>query len=881
MSDLVAKLSADTSGFTPAVKKAKQALEEYSSIAGHAKMEAEGLTQDQIRGFNKLTDSLNKVGKEFRTTNQDISTMKNVLRSLTAEYERMDAKARDTDFGKNLKNVIDSTSLKLNEMRQVQDNVNRSLDKGKDKTNTFSGVLNQFSSKIGVSASMLTKCGLATAAVSAALKVLSDAFMSTETRADDFRRVLSSAEGAYEGFISSLESGDWSNFFKNINAAIDRAAKLYNLLDRIDTVKGTNVATLAQLRAEIEKARRVINDPNASKADKDFAAKQIKEYEKQFEHLKTKEAQAARKAGQGIIYNAIRTQLDKTQLGKTIGGGEINKVVAAFSSIKNGQPMGSDLFDAYVNQYKKYSGKVQQKWSLGRGYQYTGTRRDKFMYAIAKAVVDGEQDIREGLDRLAEAANIMSETTRMETKWDKSANKVLGVPTTTKTTKVEKEPLIEGTIAWYQDEIRKLNDEITKKTQLNDTKAIIDLKTKIDEYKSILNTMNEFTDIAVKAEKGMATFDEIMKLAEHSTETLSEIKLPKDIVGKTAEEIDKMMSNTKISNGFKYEVARIWEAAIVEALEKALQTKGDWKTPYGQLSNHYRYQYEKNFEGEDFDRTTYNEKMGGIRRNTLKRVIMNGGAWKDLSEMFNNSRILDTLSGMGLSMQSTTKPSRFNMEQYKSILSILEQIKETSPIGSEDYEWAVELITKIEEALKKLTEVSFESRLPEWWDSLASAIGQTGNAIGGLTGKWISSMAQIASLTKQAIDLADKYKQAKAAEAVANSVAESSKAPWIIQAAVIALNLASVIAGLMQADKFAGGGIVQGTKLGDRNIAQVNGGEMILNTSEQGRLFRLLKGQGGMPNQATTATITSVKVSGSDLYLTLKNYMKNNKTKTL
>ena len=881
MSDLVAKLSADTSGFTPAVKKAKQALEEYSSIAGRAKRDSEGLTQDQIQGFNRLTNSLQKVGGAFRTTKQDIDTMKNVLRQLTAEYDRLDAKTRNTDYGKNLRGVIDSTSQKLNEMRQVQASTNRTIDEGKNKTNAYNGVLNQFSSKLGVSTGMLTKCGLATAGVSAALKVLSDAFMSTESRADDFRRMVSSLEGAYEGFLSSLESGDWSNFFKNINAAIDRAARLYNLLDRLDTVKGTNVASLAQLRAEIEKARRVINDPNSSKAEKDIAAKQVKEYEKQFEHLKTKESNAARKAGEGIIYNAIRTQLDKTSLGKTIGKGEISKVVAKFSSIKNGQPMGSDLFDAYIAQYQKYAPRVKEKYSLGTGYQYTGTRRDKFMYAIAKAVVDGEQDIREGLDKLAESANIMMETSRMESRWDKSANKVLGVPTTTKTPKAQKEPLVEGTIAWYQEEIRKLNDQITKKTQVNDTQAIIGLKAKIDEYKSILNTMNEFTDIAVKAEKGMATFDELMKLAEHSTETLSEIKLPKDIAGKTAEEIDKMMSNTNISNGFKYEVARIWEAGIVEALEKALQHGGDWKTPYGQLSNHYRYQYEKNFVGEDFDRATYNEKMGNIRRGTLKRVIMNGGAWKDLAEMFNNSRILDTLSGMGLSMQSTKKPSRFNMEQYKSILGILEQIKETSPIGSEDYEWAVELITKIQEALKNLTETTFESRLPEWWDSLASAISQTGGAIGGLTGKWISSMAQIASLTKQAIDLADKYKQAKSAEAVANSVAESSKAPWIIQAAVIALNLASVIAGLMQADKFAGGGIVQGSKLGDRNIAQVNGGEMILNSSEQGRLFRLLKGQGGMGNQTPTATISSVKVQGSDLYLTLKNYMKNNKTKTL
>lgn len=878
MSDLVAKLSADTSGFTPAVKKAKQALEEYSSIAGRAKRDSEGLTQDQIQGFNRLTNSLQRVGGAFRTTKQDIDTMKNVLRQLTAEYSRLDEKTRNTDYGKNLRGVIDSTSQKLNEMRQVQDNVNRSLDKGKDKTSALNSVLNQFSSKLGVSTGMLTKCGLATAGVSAALKVLSDAFMSTESRADDFRRMVSSLEGAYEGFLSSLESGDWSNFFKNINAAIDRAARLYNLLDRLDTVKGTNVASLAQLRAEIEKARRIINDPNSSKAEKDIAAKQVKEYEKQFEHLKTKESNAARKAGEGIIYNAIRNQLDKSTLGKNIGSGEINKVVKAFSTIKNGQPMGSDLFDAYIAQYQKYSGRVKEQYSLGRGYQYTGTRRDKFMYAIAKAVVDGEQDIREGLEKLAESANIMSETSRMESRWDKSANKVLGVPTTTKKTpKVEKEPLIEGTIAWYQEEIKKLNDEITKKTQVNDTQAITSLKRQRDEIEELLKTKNEMTDIIAKAQRGYATFDELLKLKDYKGNIVgnplkeSELDL---IKGQKASDMSKFMDIPSLNATVKEQIEYIWLDAMQRALKKAVDQGGDWKSPYTQLYEYYQYR-------GNGDRDKWMSQMGSLRRNYLPQLILNGTSFKDLGETFNNSRILDTLSGMGLSMQSTKKPSRFNMEQYKSVLSILEQIKETSPIGSEDYEWAVELINKISEALKKLTETTFESRLPEWWDYLASAIGQTGNAIGGLTGKWISSMAQIATLTKQAIDLYHKQKQAKAAEAVANSVAESSKAPWIIQAAVIALNLASVIAALAKADKFAGGGIVSGTKLGDRNIAQVNGGEMILNTSEQGRLFRLLKGQGAIGNQASTATITSVKVSGSDLYLTLKNYMKNNKTKTL
>lgn len=69
---------------------------------------------------------------------------------------------------------------------------------------------------------------------------------------------------------------------------------------------------------------------------------------------------------------------------------------------------------------------------------------------------------------------------------------------------------------------------------------------------------------------------------------------------------------------------------------------------------------------------------------------------------------------------------------------------------------------------------------------------------------------------------------------------------------------------------FADGGIISGSTFhGDRMIARVNAGEMILNQNQQANLFRALNSgtDGG-------ATISEVKIKGSDLYLALKNYNK-------
>lgn len=88
---------------------------------------------------------------------------------------------------------------------------------------------------------------------------------------------------------------------------------------------------------------------------------------------------------------------------------------------------------------------------------------------------------------------------------------------------------------------------------------------------------------------------------------------------------------------------------------------------------------------------------------------------------------------------------------------------------------------------------------------------------------------------------------ASAGEAVAGATASGSKLPYPLNLLAIATGVAAVIAALAVAGKFAKGGIVGGSSThGDRNIARVNSGEMILNKAQQGTLFAMLNGKGGM-----------------------------------
>lgn len=72
--------------------------------------------------------------------------------------------------------------------------------------------------------------------------------------------------------------------------------------------------------------------------------------------------------------------------------------------------------------------------------------------------------------------------------------------------------------------------------------------------------------------------------------------------------------------------------------------------------------------------------------------------------------------------------------------------------------------------------------------------------------------------------------------------------------------------------KFANGGVYEGaTTVGDHGIARVNAGEMILNTRQQGNLFKLLDGVASL-QPATSNGNVHFKIAGADLVGVLANY---------
>lgn len=191
----------------------------------------------------------------------------------------------------------------------------------------------------------------------------------------------------------------------------------------------------------------------------------------------------------------------------------------------------------------------------------------------------------------------------------------------------------------------------------------------------------------------------------------------------------------------------------------------------------------------------------------------------------------------------------------------LEDVLEAAKQYPSEY---VEIIESAEEHAQRLQDV-FELQL--------STINSMGSAFRTLGDSFDMPGLSAAGIIGEAIaNIIKGFSAASAQSATAGPLA------WLAFTAAGLAQVASVISQIHSLSGFANGGIVGGnTTIGDHNLARVNAGEMILNTREQNRLWRVLNGTDNMSVNNINGASVTFKIRGSDLVGTLDNY--NQKTR--
>lgn len=242
--------------------------------------------------------------------------------------------------------------------------------------------------------------------------------------------------------------------------------------------------------------------------------------------------------------------------------------------------------------------------------------------------------------------------------------------------------------------------------------------------------------------------------------------------------------------------------------------------------------------------STFNKKMYAGIKGTIKTigslndsVVGVTSTWENMAESWNDMSTFKKVTSSISAVISTINEAMGTYEAISDVVQLFGEISEAS-------------------AAKKVAADATEMAS----DSTKTALS-TANSQVEIANNQQEQMSDLASVgTKQA-------------SAIASATASGAKLPFPANLAAIAAGIAAVVAAFAMISSFADGGIIGGnTTLGDMNIARVNKGEMILNGTQQKRLFSILDGGvSASPNNITSGNV-KFEIKGSTLVGVLKNH---------
>ncbi len=155
-------------------------------------------------------------------------------------------------------------------------------------------------------------------------------------------------------------------------------------------------------------------------------------------------------------------------------------------------------------------------------------------------------------------------------------------------------------------------------------------------------------------------------------------------------------------------------------------------------------------------------------------------------------------------------------------------------------------------------------------DDALQSLGDSFETLGGKINEWAGENTAAGDAM---IAMSRMIVFAKQAEALASAIASAASVPWPANIPAIASAVATITSMFASIPKFANGGIFTGgnSYVGDKNLARLNKGEMILNNMQQSRLWRMLDSP-MMATPTTTSGNVEFRIQGQQLVGLLKNY---------
>ena len=418
MADSILRLRVDSQEYDAKLKRAADGLQRYADgcrkVGGTLEV-VEKETLDFVKAIGQMETT-------SKSAKGSLNEMTKAYNDLYMVYKKMTDAEKNSPLGKELAASLDQLKVRIKDTKSDLDEVNRSLT----GSGGLTGALDAVAGKFGLSIDQLTKFGGVAAIATTAVNVAKDAFFESETNIDEWNRTMEGARGAYEVFLDTLNNGNWSGFFQNLNEAIRGGRELYNTLDRLGSIKSNNAAAIAIVQQNIAQLR-------LAKQSGEDVDDQIKKETAKLSALQKQSINAGKAAGSQTAFNVIRNGVN------SVGGAKINDATINYAVdliMKNGQ--------SEIDKYRRNRDILRERGMVTRtqtiqdsqGGTYERqykvfdinalNKEQQKQYAIAQAITEGETRLQKGIQLYAQAIQEGTASAREEFKGNRYANQGSG-----------------------------------------------------------------------------------------------------------------------------------------------------------------------------------------------------------------------------------------------------------------------------------------------------------------------------------------------------------------------------------------------------------------------------------------------------------------------
>lgn len=247
MADFITRLKVESEEYDSKIKRAQQGLLHMEEACRKVGGTLAVLEKDE-KQFVQLLGSMDTVSKTARGRLNELTT---AFTELSMQYKRLTDEEKQGDFGRALSGSLEQLKTRIADTKGQLSDTNREL-------NGTPSLLDQLAGRFTINVDAVKLFNMGLQAASSALGVVKDAFFASEANVDEWGRVVDSSRSLYEGFLTSLNTGDISGYLSNIDSIVSAARRAYDEIDRLGTLKTIQTPQKSAQQTENERMRMMI-----------------------------------------------------------------------------------------------------------------------------------------------------------------------------------------------------------------------------------------------------------------------------------------------------------------------------------------------------------------------------------------------------------------------------------------------------------------------------------------------------------------------------------------------------------------------------------------------------------------------------------------------